>query len=246
MAFLNFLNQFVSFIIPIRAGEIVKSVYLSGYDIPLSKSVLWVLIDRFLDFWVNLTMTTFLLYIVVTNFASNLRIIFLLIWLGFSIAALIIFISRKFAAKLVSIFLPDFFRKVSLNIIEGFSILERSPLELLIIVMITVLAVVSDGLMWGSAFISLGVNLGPLKTILGSLLAALTFLIPAAPGYVGSAEAGGLAVYTGVLGVEANLASSATVLLHILTLIALPIMGLMALYVLKFNLGLVWKRLRGN
>ena len=52
---LNLLCQFLSFMIPVRAGEITKSAYLtSQFDLPLGKSLIWVFVDRFFDFWVIL------------------------------------------------------------------------------------------------------------------------------------------------------------------------------------------------
>jgi len=65
-----------------------------------------------------------------------------------------------------------------------------------------------------------------------------------APGYVGSAEVSGLAVFGGVLGLESNLASAATVLMHIITTVCLLVFGITSLYLLKFDLGQVWRKVR--
>ena len=61
--------------------------------------------------------------------------------------------------------------------------------------------------------------------ILGNALNAFTYLIPSAPGFIGSAEAAGLAVFSGVLGLSVDIASAGTVFAHILTLIVLAILG---------------------
>jgi uncharacterized membrane protein YbhN (UPF0104 family) len=96
------------------------------------------------------------------------------------------------------------------------------------------------------AFSGFGIKFSLPQSIFGNALAALTFLVPSAPGYVGSAEASGLAVFGGVLGVDANIASAAIILFHVLTLIMLLFWGFVGIYLLKFDLGLVWKKLRGQ
>lgn len=74
------------------------------------------------------------------------------------------------------------------------------------------------------------------------MLTALTFIIPAAPGYVGSAEAAGLAVFSYGLGLDKTFVSAATIVTHALSLIYILSTGIYGLYALKFNMGLVWKK----
>jgi uncharacterized membrane protein YbhN (UPF0104 family) len=76
------------------------------------------------------------------------------------------------------------------------------------------------------------------------MLNSLTFLIPAAPGYVGSAEAAGLAVFSLGLGFDKTGVAAATLLYHAFVLIFMLIFGLIGLYFLKFDLRLVWQKLR--
>ncbi|MBI4037020.1 flippase-like domain-containing protein [Candidatus Daviesbacteria bacterium] len=255
---LNFLSQFLSFMIPIRAGEISKSVYLtSQLNIPLGKTIVWVFIDRFLDLWVFLLTIALLLPVIPTTLPSTfVKTIFLL--LGLLLLLVILAIkSENFMKKMTQV-LSTFliistvkrrFVLFTHTIIEGFSILRRHPLELVGLVGLTVLAILSDGLIWMAVFSSLGIetsliNFG--RSTLGNSMEAFSFLIPAAPGYVGSAEAAGLAVFGGILGLPPNLASSGLVLFHILTLATIFILGLSSLYFLKFDLGTVWKKLKGK
>lgn len=252
---LNLVSQFLSFTIPIRAGELVKSVYLtSQFDLPLGKTIIWVFIDRFLDFWAVLFLITLLLGLVPTVMSGNLiKAVFILL-AGFTLASIIVVSSQNFA-KRATVFLSHFlvfdklkswFVNFTHTAIDGFEVLRRHPLELLSLVGLTLAALISDSLIWLVMFRSLGVDVGIFKSVMGNCLTALTFLVPAAPGYVGSAEAAGLAVFGGVLGFEANIVSAAAVLFHILTLITLPIFGISSLYILKFDLNLVWKKLRGG
>ncbi len=252
LIFLNFLSQFLSFTIPIRAGEITKSVYLSTQlSQPIAKTLIWVLIDRFLDFWINILLLSLLILIVPINIGSQFRVIIFAALIIFSLLTMIMINSSIFSKQLIS-FTSHFFifkrvKKIFLSlaeaILEGFSILKRTPQELALLLFVSALAAISDSLIWFFVFLSFGVKISSLKLLLGSLFSALTFLIPAAPGYIGSAEASGLAVFSGILGLDPNIASAAAVLAHILTILALPIFGIISLYLLKFDLKLVWKKL---
>lgn len=252
---LNFLSQFLSFMIPVRAGELTKSVYLTTqFQQPLAKTMVWVFVDRFLDFWVVLLMISTFLLSVPTNLPSQfIRAAFVLSLL-FSLAFILAVKSEKISKRIVN-FLSKFFIVPNIKrwfisfahtVIEGFEILRRHPLELLELVSLTLLATIFDGLIWMVIFLSVGVSLDFAKSLLGNALAALSFLIPAAPGYVGSAEAATLAVFGGVLGVETNFVSAASVVFHVLTIFALLLFGICSLYLLKFDLNLVWKRLKGG
>ena len=107
---------------------------------------------------------------------------------------------------------------------------------------ITVLAYAADAAIWYFSFMALGVNMSFLKMYLGQLLSALTYLVPAAPGYVGSAEASGLLILSGVFGIQANLASAMIVLLHITSALFVLIFGLISIYSLKIKVGTLLKR----
>jgi uncharacterized protein (TIRG00374 family) len=250
---LNFLSQFLSFIIPIRAGEIAKSIYLHTHvDIPLNRVVIWILIDRFLDFW------TVLLLLLVTfpliNLALPIEVYWVIIsaFLGFTFAAIVILISASRARKLLEKFIFVFYfnrikqiiLKIADQIIDGFSLVRQNITDLPRLICITIFALSLEALAWWIVFYSLGIKIAPLDTLFTSLLSMLTFIVPSAPGYIGSAEGYGLAVFGGVLGLDPNVASAGVVLYHLVTIVLLPAFGIYGLYSLKFNLKLVWAKLR--
>ncbi len=250
---LNLLCQFLSFMIPIRAGEITKSAYLtSQFDLPLGKSLIWVFVDRFFDFWVVLALIAAFILFIPTNLPeSSIRLIPVL-FLGLTLVFIVAVVSERFFKNVVNKFAPflvldklkDIFIRITHTVIEGVGVLRRPAKETAALLIFTLLATLGDAGIWLTAFAAVGVDLGVLKVILGTALTALTFLIPAAPGYVGSAEAAGLAVYSGVLGVEANLASAAIVFFHILTVLVILAGGLTSLYLLKFDLKFVLRKLK--
>jgi len=254
MVMLTYLSQFLSFMIPVRAGEITKSVYLTTqYQLPFGKTVTWVFIDRLMDFIVVLiTINTFLIFIP-TSLPGQVRIIALIGLIVLLSVVVLAIKNEKFLKEVVHFLsrvviirsLRGKIINLASSIIEGLTVLRRHPGEIGSLLLLSIGAMLADTFVWFSVILSLRVDFGFLKTILGNSLAALTFLIPAAPGYVGSAEAAGVAVLSGVFSMPVNTASAVVVFFHILTVVVLCILGTLSLYFLKFDIGLVWQKIRG-
>lgn len=250
---LNFISQFLSFIIPIRAGEIAKSVYLhSQYQISFTKVITWILLDRFLDFWSVLLMLVVLGPFVLVNLPSQFMPSVITGFIAATIIAVMITVSpirtkKVFNyLKILLVFkrLQKLYLSVVENIFSGFIIFKNNFSDLPKLIVLSIAALISDALTWLVVLSAFSIQLPLLKLVFGSLISMLTFLVPAAPGYVGSAEGSGLLVFSGILGLEPNLASSAVLVSHILVVVALPLFGIVSLYLLKFDLKLVWKKLR--
>lgn len=250
---LTFLSQLLSFTIPIRLGELTKGVYLSTeYKLHFGKAVVWVFLDRFLDFWAVLGLSLLLLLIVPTTLPSAVAVT---LFLGAGAASVLVVLivlkpayfhhlAKVFSHLLVISALKEKFLKLAFFMIDCFSLLSGSAKRNFVILLLTVTATFLEGLSWYivlSAFIP---DLSVLKVWLGSMLNALTFIIPAAPGYVGSAEAAGLAVFSFGLGLNEVLVSASTIIIHAISLVFILTVGIIGLYGLKFDLGLVWTKLR--
>src|SRR3989344_2738302 len=250
---LTFLSQLLSFTIPVRIGEVAKGVYLSSeYGLHFGRAVVWVFLDRFLDFWAVLGLSLVLLLVVPTSLPQSLTSSLFIAALVASSLVVFVVLKPELFKGLVNILshlmvlksLKKRFLTLGFFIIECFSLLKGGVWHSLGLLILTVAAVISEALCWYllmSAFIP---GLSVLKVWLGSMLNALTFLIPAAPGYVGSAEAAGLAVFTYGLGLDKTYVSAATVIFHAISLVFIMATGIIGLYALKFNLGLVWKKLK--
>lgn len=252
---LNFLSQFLSFMVPVRAGEVTKSVYLtSQYQIPFAKSIIWVFADRFLDFWLDVLLIALFLIFIPTQVPANIQRLVLVLLGVFSLLFFLVLLSRSVSQQLIQLaskvmIFPKIrhsFQQIAQNILDGFTILRRHPLELTYLLAITLVAVTVDSLIWLFIFLSFGYSIGFGRAILGTALSALTFIIPSAPGYVGSAEAAILAVFSGFLGMETNLVSAGSIVFHILTIILILIFGVGSLYFLKFDLKSVWSKIKNG
>lgn len=249
---ITFLSQLLSFTIPVRAGEVAKGVYLSTeYNLHFGKAIIWVFLDRFLDFWAILVLSLALLLVVPTNLPQNLSYTLFAGVLAASVMVVLVVekssyfrhLAKLFSHLLVIKLLKEKFLSFSLFLIECFSLLHGSFKRNISILILTVMAAFSEGLVWYFIFSSFIPGVALFKVLLGSMLTSLTFLIPAAPGYVGSAEAAGLAVFSYGLGFSGVFASATTIIMHGISLVFILSSGIFSLYFLKFNLKLVWKKI---
>ncbi len=251
LIFLNGAAMVLNFFIPIRAGEIVKGVYLNtNYNLPLGKSVIWIFMDRFVDFLAVLVLAAVLFFIVPTTLDIKFITVIAIILISALILTYLMVFKAHFAKKLFNFLqailivnsIKIHFERFSTFVLESFSVLKRHPRDLSVMAGVTVLAYAADASIWYFSFMALGANQSFLKMYLGQLLSALTYLVPAAPGYVGSAEASGLLVLSGVFGISPNLASAMIVLFHITSAIFVLIFGLISIYSLKIEVGTLLKK----
>lgn len=251
LIFLNGVAMMLNFFIPIRAGEIAKGVYLNTqYNLSLGKAIIWTFIDRFVDFLVVLILAAVLLLVLPTSLSITFIIVITIIMIiALAVAYLAVFqlnVAKKILNFLRSLLIVNsikiYFDKFTSFILDAFTILDRHPKDLALMMVVTILAYGADAAIWYFSFIAIGLpqNFGTMY--LGQLLSALTYLIPAAPGYVGSAEASGLLILSGVFGIEVNLASAMTVLFHLLSAVFVLAFGLISVLSLKINLSRILKK----
>ncbi|MDO8618911.1 MAG: lysylphosphatidylglycerol synthase transmembrane domain-containing protein [Candidatus Daviesbacteria bacterium] len=248
---LNGVSIMLNFLIPIRGGDITRGIYLSRtYHIPVQRSLTWVFLDHFIDFLVLLLLTPPLLLLVPNNLGGNVGMIAIGISGVMLIVAYLMIFQASFA-KILLEFATNFlifdifkkhFRKFYIHMLDSFMILKRSSHELIFLVFITIMAYLADGLTLYFTFLSVGIHISYIESFLAQFLSALTYLVPAAPGYVGSAEASGLIVFSAVLGINQNLASAASLVFHGSLAIFAIVYGIFCLQALDLNPFVLLKR----
>ncbi len=257
LVYLTGVAMMLSFFIPIRAGEIAKGIYLNGeYDLPIGKSIIWVLLDRFIDFLVVLALSGVLLLLIPTRLSGNIAILTFILALVIMVVFYLMVYKSNLARKmskflsylLVVNIITKYFERITNFFLEAFTILKRSPKDWAVLILLTVMAYAADAGIWYFSFQALGVNPDFIKMYLAQLLSAITYLVPAAPGYVGSAEASGILIFAGVFGMDPNLSSAMTVLFHVCTLLFILIFGVVSTYLLKIDLGKILRQVfrKGN
>lgn len=249
--FLNGVAMLLNFFIPIRAGELSKGVYLNTkYGLNLGKSIIWIFIDRFIDFLVVLMLASLLFFVVPTSLPATFVLIVSLAFAALTIVTYFAVYQKDFAKKIVNFLkyllivpiIKIYFERFADFILDSFSVLRKHPKELILMLILTILGYGADAYIWYFVFVSLGKIPSFIVMYLGQLLSALTYLIPAAPGYVGSAEASGLLILSGIFGMEANFASAMIVLFHILSALFVVIYGIFSVFSLKIDVSAVLKK----
>jgi uncharacterized protein (TIRG00374 family) len=239
-------------LIPIRAGEITKSVYLTTqYKIPLTRALIIIFVDRFFDFWLIVFCSLVLLILIPNNLPtgliSGLTFSLIIFSTGTLLLIAIPYQLRQLLLNFKNYLVFSFVKKIYTQIIEFITdigiLLNSRKSNLVAIIGLSFLAIISEAVLWYILFTSLFTSVNPFSIWLGSMLNSLTFLIPAAPGYVGSAEAAGLAVFNLGLGYDKTGVAAATILYHAFVLIFMLIFGLLGFYLLKFDLRKVWIKL---
>lgn len=252
---LNYLSQLLSFLVPLRLGEFTKGIYLSNqYKINFSKALVWILLDRFLDFWMVLTLSLIILFLIPTQLPENIKSFLPLVVLALTVGSGFVIYFPQMAKKIVRLIagllvlniLKKYFIQLSDFLIDTASFLKRGTSDSLSLLVLTFLAIMTDAMSLFVLFVSLYGSPDLLRVILGTNLTALTFLIPAAPGYVGSVQAYAVAIFSLGLGYDASSVSAIFLVMHALTLICILTLGISSLYFLKFDLSLIKSKLTGK
>lgn len=255
LSLLTYLGQLLTFIIPFRIGEFAKGIYLANSaKKPLPTAILWVFVDRLVDFWVVISLVGILLLTIPTAIPTNINLIIggLAITLASGIAITVyypIFVKKVAVLVLNLIFIKRLrvlLLKFTDYVINSFSILKVSPNKQLLAISVTAFSWIFESLTWYLVFFILNVPITPLAAILGTMLMALSFILPAAPGYLGSLQAAGLLVFSLWLGIDAVSVSAATILIHISIMLYVLIAGVSSLYFLKLNLGDLFKQFKNT
>ncbi len=249
---ISFAGSFINFLVPIRIGEFSKAYFLKKrYNLPIARLIPSILVDRGLDFF---TLVSFFI-ILPTVFLSlpDDRIVstwWALIFLAIPAGVFYILVWRQrvglvfidFFKKFLPVALGERLKRVATNFLEGFLVLKRKPILLATLIAFSIVALLVDATFFYFLFLAFGFKSAILPIILATILMTLSFIIPSAPGFIGTTEVAGSLVFSVILGIETNFAASVTVFYHLLTAAMLLIVGAIALEILQFNIIGVLRR----
>lgn len=239
---ISMASSLVNFVIPIRSGEVARGLLLKQrHKVSIAASLPTVAVDRSFDLLAVLVLGA---SGAVLGIRLDARLSAVLLAGGALMLAFAAFVglaiwSRQRALALAERLLPKQLgarlRQRLLGVLEslmaGFTAIGRRPADLAPLLGLSLGAALIDAAMFYCLFVSLGALLPPSVVLTGYALFVVTFLIPGAPGFVGSYEAFGSLVFGG-LGVRAELAASAVVLGHALNALMLGITGGAAMWAL--------------
>ena len=242
---INMASSLVNFVIPLRTGEIARSLLLKQrHRVSIATSLPTIAVDRSFDLVAMLILGA-LGALSGISLGGRLATVFLaggallLVFIAFVVSAilsgdrLLNFVSRLLPSRLSSLI-----RERILGLIErfiaGFTTVSKRPKALVPMFTLSLISAVMDGALYYFLFASLGSFQPPAIVLTGYSLFALTFLVPGGPGYIGSMEAFGSLVFS-ALGVGRELAASTVVLYHATNAIILGVIGGLAMWVLGFR-----------
>jgi uncharacterized protein (TIRG00374 family) len=238
---------FVNGLLPVRGGELVKSVLLRRSNgIPVSRSLATVSVDKAMDLLPAIVLLA-LLPFVRLHLSRPLWVV-LLSALGAAILVVLVLTlaarRRERALRLLTrplaAVLPERVREQ----IEPFIVLfmdallarVRQPRLLLIAAAYTAVAVSLDALFCALAFKAVGASVALPVVLYGYTFFNLAFILPTPPGQVGSNEVLGLLIFSGVFGVSRTGVGATFLFTHTWSSILMTCSGLLCLSLMGLSL----------
>jgi uncharacterized protein (TIRG00374 family) len=232
-------GTFINFMVPVRIGELSKSIFLKQLNTtPISKSLPTIFIDKVIDF------SPIALVLVITPFMGGhlnrliytLLVILLLIFTLF----LSIIILSAIRADIVVVIMRKCFFWLPLGMkekiitflelfIAGMSVIRAMPNKIVMIFAYMLIAVSFDSFFVWSFFHAFGLQLPWLVTIFCAMLLPLFFVFPSPPAAIGSQELIYVFLFSITFGYDRNITSAVAIVAHLLSLFLLGVFGFIAL-----------------
>ncbi|HEX7734284.1 MAG TPA: lysylphosphatidylglycerol synthase transmembrane domain-containing protein [Ktedonobacteraceae bacterium] len=200
---------FLNFLLPIRAGEVAKSLVLKRIaNIPISKSLPTVAMDKALDLVPALVIMVLVPFL---GIQMDLQLWLLLALIGAVFVALLLFISlaawkRDFAVALLQktlgllpARLGDKIEGFATGFVDALLAAASRPLIFLPALLLTCGALACDALFALLAFWTIGLPVSFGTVLFGYTLYNMFYILPTPPAQLGSNEAVGLLVFSGLL-----------------------------------------------
>lgn len=236
-------------LLPFRIGELVRA-YIMGETEQISKAstLVTILLERVFD---GVTMVLFLgAASFFLAFNDYLRTLLLLGSILFAVVVLVLVIAASFRERFDHLIhrvlarLPERWSAHGLKLLDSFfhglSVL-RNPLDALLALVFSILAWVCEASMYAVLGLSFGITAAFPVFVLATAVANLATLVPSTPGYVGVFDAP-VRYILELFGVNVNVATSFTLLLHTTLVIPVVLLGLVFMWRLGLSLGQLQKR----
>jgi hypothetical protein len=226
-------------IYPARIGEIVRAYSLNRSEgVPVGTSLATVFMERLID---GIVMVGFVLVALpsVPNMNDTVRTIVTLASAVFVIGAAVFFglalapkLAEQIAGAIVRKVLPARFQDLVMGFVQKFvdgAQCLRRPTDLLILFVTTIviwlMETVKYWLIWHGFSANAGYRDLPfIDFMLFNGVANLSTIIPSGPGYIGTYEAAGVAIFS-ALGIDQSLAVAYTLVMHIALWLPVTLLG---------------------
>lgn len=245
------VGTFLNFLLPIRGGEVAKSLMLKRIaDIPVSQSLPTVAMDKALDLMPALIIMAIVPFLGVK---MDIRLWLVLGTVGALLVCLIFFIALAAWKRDAAItLLHSMMRVLPKSIgsrVEGFAtgfvdaLLAGASQPRIFIpaVLLTIVAVMFDGLFAMLAFWTVGVPISFGIAIFGYAVFNMFYILPNPPGQVGSNEFFGLLVFSGLLHLDAKGVTAMFIFSHPWAAVIQAVVGMACLSALGLTVSSAMK-----
>ncbi|HLX58965.1 MAG TPA: lysylphosphatidylglycerol synthase transmembrane domain-containing protein [Ktedonobacteraceae bacterium] len=221
---LYLVGIFLNFLLPIRGGEVAKCLMLKRIaNVPVSKSLPTVAMDKALDLMPALFIMAIVPFL---GIQMDIKLWIVLALVGGLLISLIFFIAlaawkRNTAINLLQKMTGVLPKSIAARIagfatgfVDSLLMGASQPRIFIPAMLLTVVAVIFDGLFAMLAFWTIGFHISFGIAIFGYTVYNMFYILPTPPGQVGSNEAVGLLVFSGLLRLPANKVTAMFVFSH--------------------------------
>jgi uncharacterized protein (TIRG00374 family) len=238
---------FLNWLLPVRGGELVKSLLLRRSDgIPVSRSLATVSMDKAMDLLPAVVLLS-LLPFVRLHLSGALWAMLLSAMAAVGVGVLVLALAawrreRTLAllARPLAGILPSGARQrvepCIVLFVDTLLSLIRQPRLMLVAAAYTAVAVALDALFCLLAFQAVGVTIAVPVVLYGYTFYNLAFILPTPPGQVGSNELVGLLIFSGAFGLNRSGVGAMFLFSHPWTALLMTASGLLCLSVMGLNL----------
>jgi len=230
-------GNWLNYLIPIRAGEVIKALMVKKLKSKSAVSVMpSIFIDKFFD-TLGIFFVLMMIPFVGINISQGLRILILLLIVMFIIIFLILILAATNKNKITSIlqtvfaWLPLKIRIKINNLIEmfinGLNIFEHQRRIILYAVLLTALGVLFDSLYFFMMFKAFNQDISFLIILFGYTLINLSYVLPQPPAQLGSNEWMMIIIFSLGFGLTQNIASAIMVFAHLFTACIISGLGIL-------------------
>lgn len=234
-------GNLLNYLIPIRAGELLKSWLIKRrYDLAMARSLPVVFIDKSFDTLAILVVILLLPFLAIKASAALyvlLALLFAVFLLSIIIILLAIYRKQRANAFLQKFFfwLPQRFKAKLESFIqlfvEGLSLFQKHPELIPKAVAFTIIGVFLDGLYFYLIFRAFGISFPFILTLLGYALINMSYAIPQPPAQLGSNEWMMIVIFSLGFGLTKYEASAIMAFAHLLTAMLMLVFGVLGVAV---------------
>lgn len=237
----------VNYLIPIRAGEIAKSLFLkSKKKINISASLPTVLVDKTFDLAPILFLFVVMPFLPIKISDTLSTLLYILLCIFLVLLGILVFsvIKERATIRIIQLcffFLPKRARQKASDFIESFissiKVVKMGVGGWAIVFATTLLAVVFEALYFQTIFWAFGLNISFMLVFFGYTLMNLSYVLPTPPAQIGSLELISLLIFATSFGLEKNAVSATIVFAHTITGMFIVVLGLVSLAIIGVSLS---------